>query len=118
MRPAVSAQGAPSPGGMSEPREAAMRIPTPEQVGALLAARDDRFRVYAVCAFAGLRRGEASALQVGDVDFLKRRIFVSRQYNRPMAVPSNLPPKRRRRTTRAPISGPLRRTGQGPARRQ
>jgi integrase len=73
--------------GVRLPRErqrvAAMRIPTPEQVGAILAAADDRFRVYvAVCAFAGLRRGEASALQVGDVDFLKRRISVCRQVQR------------------------------------
>jgi integrase len=60
-----------------------MRVPTPEQVAAILAACDDRFRVYvAVCAFAGLRRGEASALQAGDVDFLKRRISVARQVQR------------------------------------
>jgi integrase len=64
-------------------RVAAMRVPTPEQVAAILAACDDRFRVYvAVCAFAGLRRGEASALQAGDVDFLKRRISVARQVQR------------------------------------
>jgi integrase len=36
-----------------------------------------------VCALAGLRRGEASALQVGDVDFLRRRICVARQVQRP-----------------------------------
>jgi len=61
-----------------------MRIPTPDQLGAILAAADDRFRAYvAVCALAGLRRGEASALQVGDVDFLKRRICVARQVQRP-----------------------------------
>ena len=28
----------------------------------------------AVCAFAGLRRGEASALKVGDSDFLRKQI--------------------------------------------
>jgi len=37
-------------------------------------------RTYiAVCAFAGLRLGETSALQLGDVDFLRRTISVRRQ---------------------------------------
>src|SRR3954451_1913895 len=53
-------------------REHAMSIPTPPQVGALLAAADDRFAAFvALCAFGGLRLGEAAALQVGDVDFLR-----------------------------------------------
>src|SRR4051794_24731992 len=56
-------------------REHAMSIPTPTQVGALLTAADDRFAGFvAVCAFGGLRLGEAAALQVGDVDFLRRRV--------------------------------------------
>jgi integrase len=47
-------------------REHAMSIPTPPQVGALLAAADDRFAAFiAICAFGGLRLGEAAALQVG-----------------------------------------------------
>ena len=33
----------------------------------------------AVCAFAGLRLGEASALRVSDVDYLRRTITVARQ---------------------------------------
>lgn len=33
----------------------------------------------AVCAFAGLRRGEASALRVSDVDFPCKEIHVLRQ---------------------------------------
>ena len=33
-------------------------------------------RIIAVCAFAGLRRGEASALRVGDIDFLRKEIRV------------------------------------------
>ena len=38
------------------------------------------FSAYiAVCAFAGLRRGEASALRVPNVDFLRKEILVSRQ---------------------------------------
>jgi integrase len=35
-----------------------------------------------VCAFAGLRAGEASALQVGDVNFLRRSVTVARQVQR------------------------------------
>ncbi|MGO4340695.1 tyrosine-type recombinase/integrase [Pedococcus sp. 2YAF34] len=63
--------------------EAAMSIPTPVDVSALLEAADERFRAFvAVCAFAGLRLGEAAALQVGDVDFLRRQIKVSRQVQR------------------------------------
>lgn len=64
-------------------REAAMAVPSPEDVGALLEAADERFRAFvAVCAFAGLRLGEAAGLQVGDVDFLRRQIAVSRQVQR------------------------------------
>lgn len=60
--------------------EAAMRIPTPEHVRAILEAADDRFHAFvAVCAFAGLRLGEAAGLQVADIDFLGRRISVARQ---------------------------------------
>lgn len=61
-------------------REASMVIPAPEQVAAALDAADDWFRAYVgICAFAGLRLGETSGLQVGDVDFLRRTITVSRQ---------------------------------------
>jgi integrase len=64
-------------------REQAMSIPTPPQVGALLAAADERFAAFiASCVFGGLRLGEAAALQVGDVDFLRRRVVVSRQVQR------------------------------------
>lgn len=63
--------------------EHAMQIPTPEAVSAALSASDDWFRVYvALAAFAGLRLGEASALQVGDIDFLRRQIHVQRQVQR------------------------------------
>lgn len=64
--------------------EAAMTIPTPAEVGRLLAsASDHRARTFiAVCAFAGLRLGEAAAMQVGDVDFLRREIRVTRQVQR------------------------------------
>lgn len=64
-------------------REAAMTIPTPQQVRTLLEAADERFQAYiAVCAFAGLRLGEAAALRFSDVDFLRRQLHVSRQVQR------------------------------------
>lgn len=63
--------------------DAAMQIPTPDQVRAILEAADERFRAFvAVCAFAGLRLGEAAALQAADVDFLRRQLHVRRQVQR------------------------------------
>jgi integrase len=63
--------------------EVAMSIPTPEQVGRILRAADVDFAPFiALCAFAGLRLGEASGVQVGDVDFLRRELAVSRQVQR------------------------------------
>lgn len=70
--------------------EAAMQIPTVEEVGKLLRHADSNrvstrkgFRAYvALCAFAGLRKGEAAAVQVGDIDFLRRTLSVSRQLQR------------------------------------
>ncbi|HIZ98257.1 MAG TPA: site-specific integrase [Candidatus Janibacter merdipullorum] len=57
-----------------------LEIPTSEQIAAVLEAADVMFRPFiAVCAFAGLRLGEAAGLQVGDVDFLRRTIKVRRQ---------------------------------------
>lgn len=61
-------------------REAAMTIPTPEQVKKALDVAPDWFAPFIqVCAFAGLRLGEAAGLQLGDVDFLRRSISISRQ---------------------------------------
>lgn len=55
--------------------EAAMVLPTPEQVGGVLEVEDTgQHALFALCAFAGLRLGEAAALHVGDVDFLGRTI--------------------------------------------
>src|SRR5829696_1817662 len=63
--------------------EAAMQLPTAEQVGALLQAADEGFAAFlGLCAFAGLRLGEAAAVQVGDIDFLRRTLKVSRQVQR------------------------------------
>ena len=71
--------------------EAAMAIPTNADVAKVLrAAEPERrptsrpgFTAYvALCAFAGLRRGEALGVQVGDIDFLCRTLRVTRQLQR------------------------------------
>ncbi len=63
--------------------ELAMEIPTPAQVGAVMAAMPEHLRLLvAVCAFAGLRLGEASALRLEDFDFLGRSLTVERQAQR------------------------------------
>lgn len=63
--------------------QAAMTLPTPAQVGALLEAAEPAFRAFvALCAFAGLRLGEAAALRVEDIDFLRRTLTVTRQVQR------------------------------------
>lgn len=63
--------------------EHAMSIPTPEEVGALLMASEVSFRPFiGLCAFAGLRLGEAAAIQLGDVDFMRRTLSVARQVQR------------------------------------
>lgn len=60
--------------------ELAMTIPTDAEVAKLYKASVFHFRAFvAVCAFAGLRLGEAAGLQVGDVDFLGRTLTVARQ---------------------------------------
>lgn len=64
-------------------KAAAMAIPSPPQVRQMLERASDRYQpLFAVAAFAGLRLGEASALQLGDIDFLKRVIYVRRQAQR------------------------------------
>ena len=73
--------------GVTLPRQrradVAMELPTPEQIGAILTATEDRFAaLVAVAAFAGLRLGEAAALRVDDVDFLRRTLAVSWQVQR------------------------------------
>jgi integrase len=81
--------------------DAAMRIPSVEDVGQLLAHADSTrvstrkgFRAYvALCAFAGLRKGEAAAVQVGDIDFLRRQLTVSRQLQRDGSDYAIRPPK-------------------------
>lgn len=63
--------------------EAAMTIPAPADVGRILDAAPEWFRPFiALCAFAGLRLGEAAGIQLGDVDFLRRTLSVQRQIQR------------------------------------
>ena len=63
--------------------DVAMSIPTPEEVGQLMAVADQRFQPFiALCAFAGLRLGEAAAVRLDDIDFLRRSLQVSRQVQR------------------------------------
>lgn len=70
--------------GITPPRvaksEGKIKIPTPEQVGAALVEAPGHFHAFvAVCAFAGLRLGEAAGVQLGDVDFLRRTLSIRRQ---------------------------------------
>jgi integrase len=63
--------------------DVAMSIPAPEEVGQLMAVADQRFQPFiALCAFAGLRLGEAAAVRLDDIDFLRRSLQVSRQVQR------------------------------------
>lgn len=71
--------------------EASMGIPTNADVATLLNAAEPHNRpksrpgftaFVALCAFAGLRRGEALGVQVGDIDFLARSLRVTRQIQR------------------------------------
>lgn len=75
--------------------EAAMSIPTNEDVAKLLEAAEPARRpksrpgftaFVALCAFTGLRRGEALGVQVADIDFLARTLRVTRQLQRAKAA--------------------------------
>ena len=60
-----------------------MVIPTPETVGRILAAADPWFApLIGLCAFTGLRLGEAAGVQLGDIDWLRKTLTVSRQVQR------------------------------------
>lgn len=79
-----------------ETEEHTMTIPTPEEVGSVIDAADEWFQAYiALCAFAGLRRGEACGIQLSDIDFLGKTIRVDRQIQHPRRKkPEIIPPKR------------------------
>src|SRR3954453_7317609 len=101
LKSAVRARGiaiAPSAGLRLPARrraEHAMEIPTPDQIRALIDRSRPNMQAYlGVCAFAGLRLGEASGLNLEDVDFLGRRLHVRRQVQRRRGGPAELrPPK-------------------------
>jgi len=86
-------------------RESAMTIPSPDVVRRILDASEARFRAFVgLCAFAGLRLGEAAALRVDDIDFLRRQVDVSRQVQRLNggAVDIRLPKYNSERTVHIP----------------
>ena len=57
-----------------------MTVPTTAEVGRILDVCDPYMRPFAsLCAFAGLRLGEAAGVKVSDVDFLRRQLAVTRQ---------------------------------------
>lgn len=63
-----------------ENRNASIKIPTAAEVKAVMNAADDGFESFiALCAFAGLRRGEAAGLKLTDINFLGKSISISRQ---------------------------------------
>jgi integrase len=64
-------------------REAAMTLPSTNDVRKVLESADTAFRAFVgLCAFAGLRPSEAAGVQAGDIDFLRRTLSVSRQVQR------------------------------------
>ena len=82
-----------------------LTIPAASEVGALLSGADDKFAAFVgLCAFGGLRLGEAAALKVSDVDFIRKLIRVDRQVQRANGKQVEIrPPKyRSNRTIYAP----------------
>lgn len=60
--------------------DAAMIIPTTGQVGDALHHAPEGFTAFvALCAFGGLRLGEAAGLRVSDINFMRREVHVRRQ---------------------------------------
>ena len=86
--------------------EVAMRIPTPETVGKIMAAAEPWFApLVGLCAFAGLRLGEAAGVKLDDIDFLRR----------PSRCPAGAAGRRRQR--RHPAAQVRLRAGGVPGRR-
>lgn len=60
--------------------DAAMVIPTTTQVGDVLHHAPENFTAFVgLCAFGGLRLGEAGGLKVSDINFMRREVRVERQ---------------------------------------
>jgi integrase len=72
----------------------AIRIPSPASVGVTVNAAEPRFAMFiALCAFAGLRSGEAAAFQAGDIALTARKLHVRRQAQWSPGTVSIIPPK-------------------------
>lgn len=64
-------------------QEHAMSIPTPDTVRRVYEASEAWHHAFiGLCAFAGLRLGEASGVQLADINFLRRTLRVERQLHR------------------------------------
>lgn len=75
-------------------RSVEMVVPDVEEVGALINAAERPLRLLvALCAFAGLRRGEAVAVQLGDFDFDAKTLAVQRQVRQSNGGSEFEPPK-------------------------
>lgn len=75
--------------------EAAMTIPTHDDIRALYQASEEWFKpVVALAAFAGMRLGEINGLQLRDINFLRQSLAVTRQVQRTPGHPIEIrPPK-------------------------
>lgn len=75
--------------------DAALKLPDSAEVRKVMDCAEPFFRVFiGLCGFAGLRLGEAAALQVGDVDVQGRTLRVARQVQRQNADEVEIrPPK-------------------------
>jgi integrase len=74
--------------------EHAMSIPGAHEVGRVIDTAEPWLAVYvSLCAFAGLRQGEAAAVRVADIDFLRRELHVNRQVQAGVGGVRIAPPK-------------------------
>lgn len=90
--PTDPTEGIRPPREQRKPDEEQMIIPTAEEVRQLLDGCDQEMRaVVLLGAFSGLRRGEIAAANIGDVDFLRRRLTVARQAPESMKGECRLP---------------------------
>lgn len=92
-------------------RHVAMTIPSPDQVAKALDAAPREFRAFvALCAFAGLRLGEAAAIRATDIDATSNILAVRRQVQARCAASSrsSRPRQARSATCRSRRASPTR----------
>ncbi|MFS0883985.1 tyrosine-type recombinase/integrase [Aeromicrobium sp. 179-A 4D2 NHS] len=83
-------------------------IPTPEQVAAALESSWGPFHAFiAVCAFGGLRLGEAAGLRARDVRFLERQIDVEQQVQGQTVATARITPPKYGTVRRVHVSADL-----------